>query len=122
MANIGANIFSDFTRLAMEHKSINLGQGFPVGFKVDFAVRAIQNALSQSTLNNQYCRPGGHLSLVHVLADIYSPLFNRKLDPLKEVVTSVGAQQVLFEAQMALVNEGEEVMVIEPYFDACKKQ
>ena len=44
-------------------------------------------------LNQQYTRPGGEPSLVQELAKVYSPKFGRELDPMSEVVTTIGAQE-----------------------------
>ena len=43
-------------------------------------------------LGNQYTRPGGDPQLCQVLADEYSGRFGRQIDPLEEVVTTIGAQ------------------------------
>lgn len=43
--------------------------------------------------HNQYTRPGGQLDYVCVLADMYSPLLQRELDPMTNIVTFNGAQE-----------------------------
>ncbi|VDI48687.1 kynurenine---oxoglutarate transaminase / cysteine-S-conjugate beta-lyase / glutamine--- [Mytilus galloprovincialis] len=59
----------------------------------------------------------GHPRLVNVLAKLYSPLIGRTLDPMNNVTVSVGAYGVLFCAVQGLVNPGDEVVIVEPYFD-----
>jgi aspartate/methionine/tyrosine aminotransferase len=54
---------------------------------------------------------------VETLATHYSPLVNRTIDPLKEVTVTVGATEALFCAMQALINDGDEVVVMEPAFD-----
>lgn len=52
---------------------------------------------------NQYTRPGGNLDYVKVLADLYSPLYDHALDPMKEIVTFNGAQEGIAMILAALV-------------------
>lgn len=52
---------------------------------------------------NQYTRPGGNPDYVKVLADLYSPLYDRALDPMKEIVTFNGAQEGIAMILAALV-------------------
>ena len=53
------------------------------------------------------------------LAELYTKLLNRPqdLDPLKEVLVTDGAYEALFTAILGHVNPGDEVIIIEPYFD-----
>ena len=61
----------------------------------------------------------GHPRLVTALAELYTKLLNRPqdLDPLKEVLVTDGAYEALFTAILGHVNPGDEVIIIEPYFD-----
>lgn len=71
---------------------------------------------------NQYCRSAGEISLVEQIAKHYEPLVGRKIDPLTEVTTSVGATEALFAVTQALLNEGDEVVFLEPAFDIYPAQ
>ena len=53
------------------------------------------------------------------IAQLYSKLLSRStpIDPLKEVIVTDGAYEALFTAIMGHVNPGDEVIIIEPYFD-----
>tara|TARA_B110000208_G_scaffold146684_1_gene176999 strand:+ start:197 stop:1435 length:1239 start_codon:yes stop_codon:yes gene_type:complete len=120
------NVFADFTALARRLGAINLGQGFPSfgapSFVTSAAVEAIANVGEPSTVDhNQYTRPGGHPSLVEAVAEFYAPHFNRAIDPMTEVCSCNGAQTGLFLAISALSKPGDEVLTIEPYFDAYTK-
>ena len=55
--------------------------------------------------HNQYTRPGGHPEYIKVLADMYSPLLGRQLDPMKEVVTFNGAQEGIAVTMAALLEQ-----------------
>ena len=70
--------------------------------------------------HNQYTRPAGHPQLVNTLARYYSAELGRSLDAQSEVCVVGGATNAIFSAVMALVDPGDEVVCIEPYFDAPK--
>lgn len=116
VSSFGATVFAEFTALANETGAINLGQGFPNFAAPDFIKAAAQRAIAQDL--NQYTRSGGHNRLVQVLADCYGPLLGRTLDPMSEVLTTVGATEGIFAAVQALVNPGDEVIMIEPFYDS----
>ncbi|XP_054156667.1 kynurenine aminotransferase-like isoform X2 [Oppia nitens] len=113
------SVWVEFIQLAIDYKPLNLGQGFP-----DFAApRHVCTALSEATLNddnvllNQYTRGFGHPRLVNALSKLYSQLLGRDLNAQKEVLVTVGAYEALFCTFMSLINPGDEVIIIEPFFD-----
>lgn len=108
------------TPLANHHKAVNLGQGFPDWHAPEFIKQAMTTAVRSD--HNQYCRSGGESSLVHSLADHYSKLVGRQIDPLTEVTVSVGATEGIFAIMQAFINEGDEVIVLEPTFDIYPAQ
>lgn len=71
---------------------------------------------------NQYTRSGGQLDLVNSLAKHYSPLVNRTIDPLTEITISVGATEGIFAILQGMINDGDEVVVLEPAFDIYPAQ
>ncbi|KAE8904150.1 hypothetical protein PF005_g11761 [Phytophthora fragariae] len=110
------NVFAEFSALAAQHDAVNLGQGFPSFQTPQFVKQAAIDAITDG--NNQYTRPGGHVSYVETLAEMYAPLLGRELDPLREVVTFNGAQEGIASIMAALLEPGDEVLTLEPYFDA----
>ena len=66
---------------------------------------------------NQYTRDYGKTSLVEILSEFYSPLFNRKIDPKNEILVTNGAYMALYIICQAIINPGDEVLIIEPFFD-----
>ena len=114
--SFGQTVFAEFTALAIEHDAVNLGQGFPNFAAPDFVKEAAQEAIARDL--NQYARSAGHPRLVNAIADVYSPLFGRRLDPLQEIVVTVGATEGIFATIQALVNPGDEVILIEPFYDS----
>jgi aspartate/methionine/tyrosine aminotransferase len=112
----GATVFAEFTALANQTGAVNLGQGFPNFPAPDFVKAAAQAAIAGDL--NQYARSAGHPRLVGALAATYSPLFGRGLDPLSEIVVTVGATEGIFATVQAFVEPGDEVILIEPFYDS----
>lgn len=63
---------------------------------------------------NQYCRTFGHPELVNKVAEVYGPMFKRKLNPLKEILVTPGANGALHSFISAYINEGDEVAMFDP--------
>ena len=59
----------------------------------------------------------GRPRLKKALADAYSPFFGRKLNPDTEVTITTGANEGILSALMGFVEDGDEVIVFEPFFD-----
>lgn len=114
--SFGQTVFAEFTALANEHGAVNLGQGFPNFPAPDFVKEAAQAAIGRDL--NQYARAAGHPRLVQALADTYGPLFGRQLDPMQEIVVTAGATEGIFATMQALIDPGDEVILIEPFYDS----
>ncbi len=112
----GTTVFTEFTALALQHNAVNLGQGFPNFPAPDFVKEAAQAAIAGDL--NQYARAAGHPRLVRALAAVYGPLLGHELDPLSEIVVTVGATEGIFATMQALVEPGDEVILIEPFYDS----
>jgi aspartate/methionine/tyrosine aminotransferase len=116
-------VWHEFSPLATKFGAVNLGQGFPNWDPPDFIIKAAQVALAEQTSVpnagklNQYARSAGHLRLVRAIAETYSPLLNRKLTPETDVCVSVGASEAIYLCVAAFVNPGDEVILLEPFFD-----
>jgi kynurenine---oxoglutarate transaminase / cysteine-S-conjugate beta-lyase / glutamine---phenylpyruvate transaminase len=113
------------TPLAGLTDSLNLGQGFPDWSPPSFLLRATDaagaDAAAASPLLHQYAPSKGDPQLVRTIAAQYSPrLFPssaRTIDPLSEVLVTVGASQALSLGISALCGPGDEAVLIEPAFD-----
>lgn len=114
--NFGPTVFATFTRLALEHGAVNLGQGFPDFAAPDFIKQAAQEAIAADL--NQYARGMGHPRLVKAISHVYSPLFGRELDAMAEIVVTTGATEAIFATIQALVDPGDEVILLEPFYDS----
>jgi len=113
----GPSIFGEITALAHEHGAVNLGQGFPDFEPPTFVLAAASQAVADGA-SQQYARGPGHPELVQALVDELSPTMDRRLDPMSEITITTGATEGLFASIMALVEPGDEVVLIEPFYDA----
>lgn len=114
--SFGPTVFAEYTALAIEHNAVNLGQGFPNFPAPDFIKHAAQEAIANDL--NQYTRYGGHQRTVNALANFYAPIYGRELDPTRNVLVTVGATEGIFATMQALVEPGDEVILIEPFYDS----
>lgn len=118
------SVWVEFIQLALEHKPLNLGQGFPDFAAPKYLLDALQNASSSSDnstiLNHQYTRSFGHPRLVRALVRYYREFrsFDQLIEPNEQALITVGAYEALFTAIMAFVNPGDEVLIVDPAFDA----
>uniref|UniRef100_A0A674NXY7 Kynurenine aminotransferase 1 n=1 Tax=Takifugu rubripes TaxID=31033 RepID=A0A674NXY7_TAKRU len=107
----------EFTQLAAAYSKVNLGQGFPDFAPPKFVQEAFCHALNEGPMMHQYTRAFGHVPLVKSLAKFFSRVIGHEIDPLEDILVTVGAYQALFSAFQALINEGDEVIIVEPFFD-----
>ena len=108
----GETVFATWSRLAVEHNAINLGQGFPDFDAPDFVKEAAIKAIRDG--DNQYSRSAGHLALVQAIADT----FEIPVDPMDEVTVTCGSTESIAAVILGLINPGDEVIVIEPFYDS----
>lgn len=112
------NVWVEFTALARNYKAVNLGQGFPDIHTPHFVKEALERvAASTDVAVDQYTRSQGHPRLVTALGKLYTMLMKREIDPLSEILVTGGAYESLFCSFQGLVDPGDEVILIEPYFD-----
>ena len=112
LSKFGETVFATWSRLAVEHDAINLGQGFPDFDAPEFVKEAAVKAIRDG--ENQYARSAGHPALVHSIAET----FELPVDPFDEVTVTCGSTETIAAAILGLINEGDEVVVIEPFYDS----
>eukprot|EP00096_Caligus_rogercresseyi_P014769 TRINITY_DN725_c0_g1_i12.p1 TRINITY_DN725_c0_g1~~TRINITY_DN725_c0_g1_i12.p1 ORF type:complete len:161 (-),score=44.88 TRINITY_DN725_c0_g1_i12:118-600(-) len=115
-----SNVWVEFIQLGLEYKPLNLGQGLPDDLVPNAVIEELKNIASDPNPNSvlhQYTRGFGHPRLVNALSKLYGDLLGHPLDPMKEVLVTDGAYEALFTSIMGHINPGDEVIIIEPYFD-----
>lgn len=116
VAHYGTTIFSEINDLAQKHQAINLGQGRP-DFDGDASIiRAATEAMLDGRAN-QYAPGIGIAPLRQKVAEHTRDFYHLDVNPDSEVMITVGASEGMFAAIMGVVNEGDEVILLEPYFD-----
>jgi methionine aminotransferase len=116
LPKLGPTIFSVMSQLALEHKAVNLGQGFP-DFEPPEALRdAITRAMAEG--KNQYAPGVGIPKLREQIASKTERLYGHRVSPDTEVTVTSGATEALFSAIAAVVRAGDEVIVFDPCYDS----
>ena len=111
----GETVFAAYTALAQATGAINLGQGFPD----DPPAPLVREALAEAAAGpQQYAPLSGVPALTEAIAKHVGGRLGRALDPETEVLVSVGATEGLFATLQALVDPGDEVVLIAPWYDA----
>jgi len=115
LAATGTTIFTVMSALAVQHQAINLGQGFPDTEGPEDVVRAAADALLDQ--RNQYPPLTGLPELREAVAAANARFHGLDVDPASEVVVTSGATEAITACLMALLNPGDEVVLIEPLYD-----
>jgi N-succinyldiaminopimelate aminotransferase len=115
LAATGTTIFTVMSTLAAQHKSINLGQGFPDTDGPPDVLRAAADALLDG--RNQYAPMPGVPELRQAVATHDARFYGLDLDPMTEIVVTCGATEAIAACLMAVLDPGDEIVVIEPVYD-----
>ena len=116
LQGIPPTIFSEMSALAVRTGSVNLGQGFP---DVDGPPAVIARAVEAlEGGQNQYAPGIGAPPLREAIARHQARHYGLDLDPDRQVCVTTGCTEVVAAALLGLVDEGDEVVVLEPYYDS----
>jgi aspartate/methionine/tyrosine aminotransferase len=115
LGSIGTTIFTVMSALATEHGSINLGQGFPDTDGPEDVVQAAADALKDG--RNQYPPMPGVPELRQAVATANRRFYGLDVDWASEVTVTSGATEAITACLMAVLNPGDEVVLIEPLYD-----
>jgi N-succinyldiaminopimelate aminotransferase len=111
----GTTIFTIMSALATEHGAINLGQGFPdtdgPADVIDAAAAALRDG------RNQYPPLTGVPELREAVAAANRRFYGIEADPAREVVVTSGATEAITACLMAVLDPGDECVLIEPLYD-----
>ena len=113
---LGTTVFAEMSALALETGAVNLGQGFPDTDGPPEVSEAAIAAIRAGT--NQYPPGPGQPDLRLAIAEHQRRFYGIELDPATEVVVTTGATEGVAAALLALVDPGDEVVALEPFYDS----
>lgn len=114
--DVAQTIFAEMTALAVRTGAINLGQGFPDVDGPDYIKDAAKDAIDAG--RNQYAPGDGIPELRRAVADHQRRHYGVDVDPDTEVLVTTGATEALAASILALAGPGDEVITLEPFYDA----
>ncbi|MEU7411525.1 MULTISPECIES: pyridoxal phosphate-dependent aminotransferase [Streptomyces] len=117
LAEFGTTIFAEMSALAVSTGSINLGQGFPDTDGPEEIREAAVRALRDGR-GNQYPPGPGIPELRTAIAAHQQRRYGLVYDPDSEVLVTAGATEAIAASLLALVEPGDEVVALEPYYDS----
>jgi aminotransferase len=114
-AGFTESVIREMTRVAAQHGAINLAQGFP-----DFAAPAEIKEAAKRAIDadiNQYAITWGAPSLRRALSRAYRELYGMAVDPETMLTVTCGATEAMVSTLLAIVDPGDEVVVLEPFYE-----
>ncbi len=117
LAEFGTTIFAEMSALALSTGAINLGQGFPDTDGPEEVREAAVRALRDGR-GNQYPPGPGVPELRAAIAAHQRRYYGLSYDPDTEVLVTAGATEAIAASLLALVEPGDEVIALEPYYDS----
>ncbi|WP_329488725.1 pyridoxal phosphate-dependent aminotransferase [Kitasatospora sp. NBC_01246] len=117
LAGMGTTIFAEMSALATATGSINLGQGFPDTDGPAEIARAAADAVLAGR-GNQYPPGPGIPELRSAIAEHQQRFRGLAFDPDTEVLVTAGATEAIAAALLALLEPGDEVIALEPFYDS----
>jgi len=109
------SVIREMTRLALAHGAVNLGQGFPDFEPPAPMVEAAKRALDGG--HNQYAVTWGAPALRAAIAAKAKRFNGIDCDADRHVTVTCGATEAMMAAMLALVDEGDEVVAFEPFYE-----
>lgn len=117
VAPFGTTIFTEINQLAQQHSALNLGQGKPdFDTPIDIIDQVVQSLRAGNL--NQYAPGDGTSALRQAVAQHAARFYHLDVDPMRGVVITSGATEGIFASILGLVDPGDEVIVLEPFYDS----
>jgi aspartate/methionine/tyrosine aminotransferase len=114
-ANFTESVIREMTRIAQQHEAVNLAQGFP-DFPMPEPMKEAASAAIHGNIN-QYAVTWGSSALRIAIAQKYKRWYNMDVDQDREVTVTCGATEAMASVFMALIDPGDEVIVLEPFYE-----
>jgi aminotransferase len=114
-ASFTESVIREMTRIANRAGAVNLAQGFP-----DFPMPEPMKEAACAAINgdiNQYAITWGAPALRLAIAEKYRRWYNMRVDPETEITVTCGATEAMAATFMALIDPGDEVIILEPFYE-----
>lgn len=116
IADFKDSIFGVISRLAREHNAVNVGQGFPDFDGPEWLKDLVTKKMQEG--HNQYAPFPGTPSLRQEVSNYYKNFYHLNYNQESEITITVGATEAIYVVIAALINPGDEVVVLEPFYDS----
>lgn len=113
--NIVESVIREMTRLALQHRAVNLAQGYPDFPAPEILKRAAADAIFADV--NQYAITWGAKKFRDAIAGKYRRHYGLEFDPEREITVCCGATEGMIASLLAVTNPGDEVIIFEPYYE-----
>lgn len=114
-ASFTESVIREMTRIANQHEAVNLAQGFP-----DFPMPEPMKDAACAAIHgdiNQYAVTWGSSALRIAIAEKYRRWYAMEVDHDREVTVTCGATEAMAAVFLALIDPGDEVIVLEPFYE-----
>jgi len=109
------SVIRDMTRLCIRHNGVNLAQGFP-DFPAPTPLKEAAKAAIDADLN-QYSITWGSTAFRNAISKKVEQYLGLRYDPETEITVTCGSTEAMIASMLAVVNPGEEVVVLEPFYE-----
>ena len=116
LPDLELTIFAVMTQLAHQHSAINLSQGFPDFDTYPELISLVEKYMREG--HNQYAPMQGVMPLREQIAEKVYDMYGAQYDPVTEITVTSGATESIFAAITAAVSKDDEVIIVEPAYDA----
>lgn len=116
LPNVGTTIFTVMSQLAIEHKAVNLGQGFPDFMMSEELTDLVAKAMRDGF--NQYAHMNGLPLLRERLAEKVAKLYQTTINPDTQITVTPGGTYAIYTALTTVLQPGDEVIIFEPAYDS----
>jgi N-succinyldiaminopimelate aminotransferase len=113
---LSPTIFAEMSALAVATGAVNLGQGFPDEDGPREVLDAAKRAIDEGV--NQYPPGIGMPVLREAIAEHQLRFYAQTVDPDTEVLVTAGATEAIAASLLALLEPGDEVVTLEPFYDS----
>ncbi len=112
----GGSVFAEMTAMAISNNAINLSQGFPDFDGPEFIKTAACEAINAG--HNQYANTFGVAALRKAISDKYRKFYDLDYNPDTDISILAGATEAIFTTIISIIDNGDEVIIMEPYYDS----